>query len=58
MSEHELYQELSEITGETPEFLRQQGFSLLGPNLIEERDEPLTIDWDDVDASRDIVNWL
>jgi hypothetical protein len=55
MSENELYQELSEITGETPEFLRQQGFSILGPNLIEERDEPFIIDWDELDASRNFV---
>ncbi len=52
MSEFELYQELAEITGESLEFLRQQGFGILGQNLVEERDEPLVIDWDEVDASR------
>jgi hypothetical protein len=52
MSEFELYQELAEITGESQEFLRQQGFSILGQNLVEERDEPLVVDWDEVDASR------
>jgi hypothetical protein len=52
MSELELYQEQAEITGESQEFLRQQGFSILGQNLVEERDEPLVIDWDEVDASR------
>jgi hypothetical protein len=52
MSESDLYQELAEITGESQEFLRQQGFSILGQNLVEERDDPLVIDWDEVDASR------
>jgi|GEM_PF-4142018 len=54
MSEYELYEELSQITGESTEFLRQQGFSILGPNIIEERDEPLMIDWDQVDAQRQL----
>ncbi len=54
MSEYELYEELSQITGESPKFLRQQGFSILGPNVIEERDEPLMIDWDQVDAQRQL----
>jgi hypothetical protein len=52
MSEFELYQELAEITGESPEFLRQQGFSILGGNFVEEREEPLVIDWDEFEASR------
>jgi hypothetical protein len=54
MSEYELYEELSQITGESLKFLRQQGFSILGPNVIEERDEPLMIDWDQIDAQRQL----
>ena len=48
----ELYEELSSVTGESESFLRKHGFSLLQPNFVEERDEPLTIDWDAIDASR------
>jgi len=52
MSELELYEELVEATGESEQFLRKQGFSLLEPNVVEERDEPLVVDWDSVDARR------
>lgn len=46
MTDLEMYEELSEKTGESLGTLRQMGFSILGPNQIEERDEPLMIDWD------------
>jgi hypothetical protein len=52
MSEDRLIEELVEATGESEAFLRQHGFSLLEPNNVEERDEPLVVDWDAVDASR------
>lgn len=52
MSELELYEELVEATGESEQFLRKQGFSLLEPNVVEERDEPLVVDWDSVDVGR------
>jgi hypothetical protein len=48
----ELYEELSSVTGESESFLRKHGFSLLEPNVVEERDEPLVVDWDLVDARR------
>jgi hypothetical protein len=50
MSEFELYGELAEITGESERVLRQRGFSVLGPNVLDEREEPLVVDWDEVQA--------
>ncbi len=52
MSEDRLIEELVEATGESEAFLRQQGFSLLEPNTVDEREEPLIFDWDVIDASR------
>ena len=50
MTETELYEELSAKTGEPISTIRQRGFSILTPNHIEERDEPLVIDWDELES--------
>ena len=50
MTELELYNELSEQTGESIATIRKHGFLILEPNQIEERDEPLVIDWDEFES--------
>ncbi len=47
-----LNQQVANKTGEDLETIRQMGFSPLGPVEIEERQEPLWVDWDLLDASR------
>ena len=53
MTQHELNQEVASQTGETVETIKFLGFSPLRESIpIEEREEPLMIDWDEVDRSR------
>lgn len=47
-----LNQQVANITGEDLETIRRMGFSTLGPIEIEERQEPLVVDWDLLAASR------
>jgi hypothetical protein len=51
-SNYSLNQQVANKTGEDVETIRSMGFILLGPNEIEERQEPLMVDWDLLDASR------
>ena len=47
MTQRELERELSRKTGESVLMIRNLGFSPLQPvTPIEERDKPLTVDWD------------
>ena len=47
-----LNQQVANKTGEDLETIRRMGFSPLGPIEIEERQEPLVVDWDLLAASR------
>jgi len=47
-----LNQQVANKTGEDLDTIREMGFSLLGPIEIEERQEPLWVDWDLLAASR------
>jgi hypothetical protein len=51
-SENSLNQQVANKTGEDVDVIRRMGFSPLGPNEIEERHEPLVVDWDLLAASR------
>jgi hypothetical protein len=48
MTQRELERELSRVTGESRDTIRNMGFSLVEPPAL----EPLTVDWDELDASR------
>ena len=51
-ADNSLNQQVANQTGEDLETIRQMGFSPLGPIEIEERQEPLVVDWDLLAASR------
>ena len=47
MTQRELERQISQLTGESIETIRQLGFSQLSADLpIEERQKPLVMDWD------------
>jgi hypothetical protein len=47
MTQRELERQISQLTGESVQMIRNIGFSPLQPVIpIEERDEPLVVDWD------------
>lgn len=48
MTQSELERELAHATGETKATIRDRGFSVVIPPDL----EPLTIDWDELDAQR------
>jgi hypothetical protein len=50
--DNSLNQQVANKTGEDLDVIRQLGFSPLGPIEFEERQEPLWVDWDLLDASR------
>ena len=53
MTQRELNQEVAGQTGETVETIQSLGFSPLRESIpIEEREEPLMVDWDEVDRNR------
>ncbi len=47
-----LDQQVANKTGEDVDVIRRMGFCPLGPVEIEERQEPLMVDWDLLAASR------
>ncbi len=55
MTPSELNQQIARATGETVTTIRQLGFSPLWPTLYERDREPLTVDWDQVDAGREVL---
>ena len=53
MTQHELNREVATQTGETVQTIKTMGFSPLRERIpIEERQEPLVVDWDEVERSR------
>ena len=55
MTQHELNQEVASQTGETVETIKFLGFSPLREIIpVEERQEPLMVDWDEVDRNRNL----
>ncbi|QEG22040.1 hypothetical protein MFFC18_19010 [Mariniblastus fucicola] len=53
MTQRELEREVASQTGETFQTIRSLGFSALRETIpIEERQEPLMVDWDEVDRRR------
>lgn len=53
MTQRELNREVANQTGETIQTIQALGFSQLIPELtVEERREPLTVDWDELDRIR------
>lgn len=53
MTQRELNREIASQTGETIQTIKSMGFSPLQETIpIEERDEPLVVDWDEVDRNR------
>ena len=55
MTQRELNQEIANQTGESIQTINAMGFSPLREIIpIEERQEPLVIDWDEVDHIRNL----
>ncbi len=53
MTQRELEKQISEQTGESIQTILQLGFSPLRANTpIEERQEPLVVDWDLLESTR------
>ena len=52
MKRYEIEQQVAATTGDDLSTIRRLGFSCLTLNVIEERDEPLVVDWDELAASR------
>ncbi len=55
MTQAELNREIANATGETCSTIAQLGFSPLWPRPYERDREPLTVDWDVIDASREVL---
>ena len=52
MTQYELNRQVANQTGESLNTINSMGFSPLRNNIpIEEREEPLMVDWDEVDRS-------
>ena len=55
MRQRELNQEIAKQTGESIDTIEVMGFSPLRSVIpVEEREEPLTVDWDEVDRRRSL----
>ncbi len=55
MTQAELNREIAKATGESCRTIAQLGFSPLWPKAYERDREPLTVDWDAVDANREVL---
>ena len=55
MTQSELDQQVAAATGESVSTISQLGFSPLWPIPYERDREPLTVDWDQVDANREVL---
>jgi len=55
MTQTELNREVARVTGESCRMIAQLGFSPLWPKPYERDREPLTVDWDAVDARREVL---
>ena len=59
MTQRELDQEIANQTGESVHTIIAMGFSPLRSSIpVEERQEPLVIDWDEVDRIRNLRGTL
>ena len=55
MTQQELNQEIANQTGESVQTINAMGFSPLRSVIpVEERQEPLVIDWDEIDRTRNL----
>ena len=55
MTQRELNREIASQTGESIQTISSMGFSPLRETIpIEEREEPLMVDWDEVDRIRNL----
>ena len=55
MTQRELNQEIANQTGESVHTINAMGFSPLRSVIpVEERQEPLVIDWDEIDRTRNL----
>ena len=55
MTQAELDCEIAKTTGETLKTIRERGFSPLWPVAYERDRGPLTVDWDQAEANRDVL---
>ena len=55
MTQAELDREIARTTGESVKTVSQLGFSPLWPKPYERDREPLVVDWDKVDANREVL---
>jgi hypothetical protein len=55
VTQTELDYEIAKATGETLKTIRQRGFSPLWPIAYERDRKPLTVDWDQAEANRDVL---
>jgi hypothetical protein len=51
-NDRDINQQVAFKTGEDSATIERMGFGALGPVEIEERQEPLVVDWDLLDATR------
>ncbi len=57
MTQNELNREIARKTNETVHFIDEMGFVLLTPQPWEqERERPYMLDWDEVDAQRQLCH--
>ncbi len=57
MTQSELNREIAKATGETVKTISQCGFVPLTHHFPYEQDrEPLSVDWDEVDATRQVLH--
>ena len=55
MTQTELDCEIAKATGEMLKTIRQRGFSPLWPVAYERDRKPLTVDWDQAEADREVL---
>jgi hypothetical protein len=56
MTQNELYHEIAQATGESFRTVAEMGFVPLTRGPIERDREPLVVDWDALDASREMLH--
>ena len=56
MTQSEMYRQIAEATGESIRTVAEMGFVPLTVGPCELDRDPLVVDWDDVDASREMLH--
>ena len=56
MTQAELYRQIAEATGESIRTVAEMGFVPLTRGPVESDRDPLTVDWDALDASREMLH--